>query len=247
LFRDCGFPGKLAAAKKIWEHAVAEHVVEFGKDGRPVEPDGRLDAAAFHRNHAPIWAVLQKFLAGKTGDVLEAGSGTGQHVVHFARQNPDITWWPSDLNEAHLKSIAAWRTHAGLPNIRPPIRIDLSDPQWGPAMQDGSGPPALLAVFCANVIHIAPWRVAEGLFAGAGNYLRPGGRLFLYGPFKRDGKHTALSNAVFDTSLRGQDAEWGVRDIADLQKPAERAGLALCEIAEMPANNLTLIFERSKL
>jgi SAM-dependent methyltransferase len=225
---------------------VAEYVVEFGKDGRPVEPDGRLDAAAFHRNHAPIWAVLQKFLAGKTGDVLEAGSGTGQHVVHFARQNPDIVWWPSDLHEAHLKSIAAWRTHAGLPNIRPPLRIDLSDPQWGPAMQDGSVPPTLLAVFCANVIHIAPWRVAEGLFAGAGNYLRAGGRLFLYGPFKRDGKHTALSNAVFDTSLREQDAEWGLRDIADLQKPAERAGLALCEIAEMPANNLTLIFERSK-
>ena len=78
---------------------MAEYVVEFGKDGRPVEPDGRLDAAAFHRNHAPIWAVLQKFLAGKSGDVVEAGSGTGQHVVHFAKHTPDIIWWPSDLNE----------------------------------------------------------------------------------------------------------------------------------------------------
>ena len=85
---------------------------------------------AFHRNHAPIWAVLQKFLAGKSGDVLEAGSGTGQHVVHFARHTPEIIWWPSDLNDAHLKSIAAWRAHAGLPNIRPPLRIDLADPAW---------------------------------------------------------------------------------------------------------------------
>jgi SAM-dependent methyltransferase len=224
---------------------MAEYVVEFGKDGRPVEPDGRLDAAAFHRNHEPIWAVLQKFLAGKTGDAVEAGSGTGQHVVHFAKHIPDIIWWPSDLNERHLKSIEAWRAHAALPNIRPPLRIDLTDPVWCPAMHDGSGPAELLAVFCANVIHIAPWRVAEGLFAGAGRYLRSDGRLFLYGPFKREGKHTAMSNAVFDTSLREQDAEWGVRDIADLEKLAAGAGLALIETVPMPANNLILVFGRS--
>src|SRR5580704_5830915 len=112
---------------------MAEFVVEFGKDGRRVESDGRLDAAAFHRNHAPIRAVLEKFLEGKSGDVLEAGSGTEQHV----------------------KSILAWRAHAGLKNIRPPLRVDLSDPAWCREMTDGSGPPKLLAVFCANVIHIA--------------------------------------------------------------------------------------------
>jgi SAM-dependent methyltransferase len=225
---------------------VAEYVVEFGKDGRPVEPDGRLDAPAFHRNHQAIWAVLQPFLAGKSGDVVEAGSGTGQHVVDFARRSPEITWWPSDLNEQHLKSIAAWRAHAELPNIRPPLRIDLSDPAWCSQMHDGSGPGELLAVFCANVIHIAPWRVAEGLFAGAGRYLRADGRLFLYGPFKRDGKHTAPSNAAFDISLRDRDPEWGVRDIADLEKLAAGAGLALTDIAEMPANNLILVFARPK-
>ena len=224
---------------------MAEYVVEFGKDGRPVEPDGRLDAAAFHRNHAPIWSVLQTFLAGKSGDVAEVGSGTGQHVVHFAKHAPGITWWPSDLNENHLKSIEAWRAHAALPNIRPPLRIDLSDPAWCPAMHDGSGPAELLAVFCANVIHIAPWRVAEGLFAGAGRYLRSDGRLFLYGPFKRDGKHIAMSNAVFDTSLREQDAEWGVRDIADLEKLAAGAGLKLIETVQMPANNMILVFGRA--
>ena len=224
---------------------MAEYVVEFGKDGRPVEPDGRLDAAAFHRNHAPIWAVLQKFLGGKSGDVVEAGSGTGQHVVHFATHTPGIIWWPSDLNERHIKSIEAWRAHAALPNIRPPLRIDLTDPAWCPAMHDGSGPTQLLAVFCANVIHIAPWRVAEGLFAGAGRYLRADGRLFLYGPFKRAGKHTAMSNAVFDTSLREQDAEWGVRDIADVEKLAATAGLGLIETVPMPANNMILVFSRA--
>jgi SAM-dependent methyltransferase len=225
---------------------VAEHGTEFGHDGRAVEPDGRLDAAAFHRNHAPIWAVLQQFLAGKSGDVLEAGSGTGQHVVHFARHSPEIIWWPSDFNDAHLRSIAAWRADAGLANIRSGLRIDLADPAWCAAMHDGSGPGKLLAVFCANVIHIAPWRVAEGLFAGATRYLRRDGRLFLYGPFKRDGKHTALSNAVFDTSLRDQDAEWGVRDIADLEKLADSVDLNLIEVSDMPANNLILAFGRSK-
>jgi SAM-dependent methyltransferase len=224
---------------------MAEYVVEFGKDGRPVEPDGRLDAAAFHRNHAPIWAVLQPFLAGKSGDVVEAGSGTGQHVVHFATHTPGIIWWPSDLNERHIKSIEAWRAHAVLPNIRPPQRIDLTDPDWPSTMQDGSGPAQLLAVFCANVIHIAPWRVAEGLFAGAGRYLRADGRLFLYGPFKRAGKHTAMSNAVFDTSLREQDAEWGVRDITDIEKLAAGVGLGLVETVPMPANNMILVFARS--
>ena len=224
---------------------MAEYVVEFGKNGRPVEPDGRLDAPAFHRNHQPIWAILQKFLDGRSGDVLEAGSGTGQHVIDYARRSPDITWWPSDVNEAHLKSISAWRAHARLANVRPPLRIDLSDPAWCSEMHDGSGPRQLLAVFCANVIHIAPWRIAEGLFAGAARYLRADGRLFLYGPFKRDGKHTALSNAVFDTSLRGNNPEWGVRDIADAKALAESVGLNLVEIVEMPANNLVLTFARS--
>jgi SAM-dependent methyltransferase len=237
--------GKLCRPTSL-EDAVVEYVEEFGKDGRRVEPDGRLDAAAFHRNHQAIWAVLEGFLAGKSGDVVEAGSGTGQHVVDFARRTPDITWWPSDLNEQHLKSIAAWRTYSGLPNIRPPLRIDLSDPAWCPEMHDGRGPGKLLAVFCANVIHIAPWRVAEGLVAGAGRTLRPDGRLFLYGPFKRDGKHTAISNAVFDSSLRDNNAEWGVRDTAALQELAASAGLTLLKISEMPANNLILTFGRPK-
>jgi SAM-dependent methyltransferase len=236
----------MGANPNQWLEAdMAEYVVEFGKDGRPAEPDGRLNAAAFHRNHAPIWRVLEPFLRDQSGDVVEAGSGTGQHAVDFARRSPRIVWWPSDFNEAHLKSIEAWRLHAQLANVRAPMRIDLSDPAWCAAMHDGSGPGKLLAVFCANVIHIAPWRVAEGLFAGASRYLRPDGRLFVYGPFKRDGQHTALSNAVFDASLRGADPEWGVRDVEAVEGLAAAAGLALVDVAQMPANNLVLGFARA--
>ncbi len=224
---------------------MVDYVVEFGKDGGGMESDGRLDAPAFHRNHQPIWAVLSVFLAGKSGDVLEAGSGTGQHVVHFAQESPGITWWPTDYNEQHLKSIAAWRAYSGLQNIRPPLRVDLSDPDWASAMRREGGPRELLALFCANVIHIAPWPVAEGLIKGAGELLRVGGRLFLYGPFKRRGQHTSLSNAVFDTSLREGNPEWGVRDIVDLEQLAARSGLALREVKDMPANNMILVFGRA--
>lgn len=209
-----------------------------------MELDGRLDAAAFHRNHKAIWAVLEAFLRGKSGDVLEAGSGTGQHVIHFARHSPDIQWWPSDFNDAHLTSIAAWRAYAQLTNVHAPQRIDLSDPAWCLDMRDTEGPRELLAVFCANVIHIAPWRVAEGLLAGAARALRSDGHLFLYGPFKRHGHHTAVSNAVFDTSLHNGNPEWGVRDLDDVRHAAERVGFALKKIVEMPANNLMLVFAR---
>ncbi|MGB3865173.1 MAG: DUF938 domain-containing protein [Xanthobacteraceae bacterium] len=223
---------------------MAEYVVEFGKDGGRVEADGRLDAAAFHRNHQAIWAVFAPFLRDRAGDVLEAGSGTGQHIVHFARNAPQITWWPSDANDAHLKSIAAWRAHTGLANLRAPQRLDLADPAWRADMP-GADPRGLTALFCANVIHIAPWRVTEGLLAGAGRALRPDGRLFLYGPFKRGGRHTAVSNAVFDTSLREGNPDWGVRDLDEVRAAAEHCGLVLHDTVEMPANNLTVVFSRA--
>ena len=200
---------------------MPDYVVEFGKDDGSRQTDGRLDAPAFHRNHQAIQDVLERYLTGKSGDALEVGSGTGQHVVEFARQFPEVTWWPSDLNDNHLASIEAWRRHSGLANIRSARRLDVSDPAWG-AMK-GDGPGELLAVFCANVVHIAPWQVAEGLIAGAGRALRHGGMLFLYGPFKRGGKHTADSNAAFDASLRQGNPEWGVRDIDDVEKLADRA------------------------
>jgi len=220
---------------------MPEFVVEFGKGSSSPE-EGRLDAAAFHRNHEAITSVLENVLKNRTGDVLEIGSGTGQHAVAFASRMPAVTWWPTDLNDNHLRSIEAWRKHTRLDNVREPIRLDAGASDW---QLTERGVPSLFAVmFCANVIHIAPWGVAEGLFAGARRHLGAGGQLLLYGPFRRDGIHNAPSNAVFDKSLRDQSPEWGVRDTADLKKLGEANGLHLAELVEMPSNNAVLIFER---
>lgn len=218
--------------------------VEFGRDGGSTAVDGRLDAPAFHRNVEPIWSVLGPFLEGRTGHVLEAGGGTGQHVVAYAARTPGIVWWPTDVNPAHLRSIEAWRQFSVLENVRPPMRLDLADPKWRLDCDEVRDAGGFLALFCANVLHVAPWSVSEGLIAGAGRVLLPKSRLFIYGPFMRHGEHTADSNAAFDASLRRENPEWGVRDIADLAALAESSGLRVCETAAMPANNLVLVFEK---
>ena len=223
---------------------MAKFIVEYGKTGVPAAPDGRLDGPAFHRNHDAIWSAIAAFLSGQKGDVLELGSGTGQHATAFAGRSPQLTWWPSDIYPSHLASIEAWRRHAGLANLRAPQRIDLGDPAWS-WTADGKTVGALAAILCINVLHISPWRISQNLIAGAGRYLRDGGRLFVYGPFMRDGRHTAPSNAAFDQSLRAENPAWGVRDVADLDTEAKKAGLTRVEIAEMPANNLVLAFTRA--
>jgi SAM-dependent methyltransferase len=220
---------------------MVKFVVDFAKTGASPAPDGRLDAPAFHRNHDPIWSAIVQFLAQQTGDVLELGSGTGQHAVTFARRAAHLTWWPSDIYPSHLKSIAAWREHEGLPNLRAPQRIDLGNAGWNWSAE-GSVGRLLAAILCINVLHISPWTASENLLSGAGRLLRPNGRLFIYGPFMRDGSHTAPSNAAFDASLRAENPAWGVRHIADLRALAEEAGLSLAEITPMPANNLVLAF-----
>jgi hypothetical protein len=203
--------------------------------------DGRLDAPTFQRNHEPIWSVIGPWLSEQSGDIVEIGSGTGQHAVAFAARTPRLTWWPSDVNDGHLRSIEAWRVHSGLANVRAPQRLDLTASDWQPA-----GPTALLAaILCINVVHISPWAVSQHLFAGAGRLLRTGGRLFLYGPFKRGGAHTAPSNAEFDASLKARDPAWGVRDLDDLVALGGPAALALVEAAPMPANNFTVTFARA--
>ena len=218
-----------------------EHVVEFGEGGTPpAEADGRLDAPAFHRNHAQIWSVLSRFLLGRSGDVLEIGSGTGQHVARFAGQSPTITWWPSDPLDSHLRSIDAWRRYEGRDNVRAPVRLDASASDW--KLAEHGLPSAFAAMFSVNVVHIAPWHVTEGIFAGAGRHLSPDGRLLLYGPFRRDGAHNSPGNESFDANLRRDNPEWGVRDTADLRKLAEVNGLRLAELVEMPSNNATLVF-----
>jgi hypothetical protein len=210
---------------------MIKFVVDFAKTGTPPAPDGRLDAPAFHRNHEAIWSAIAGFLGGQAGDVLEIGSGTGQHAVTFARRTPELIWWPSDIFPSHLGSIEAWRQHEGLANLRAPQRISLTDPAWTWQAGEKSGPP-LAAMLCINVLHISPWQVSQNLFTGAG-------------PFMRDGEHTAPSNAAFDATLRAENPEWGVRDIRDLSALADKAGLSLTEIAPMPANNLVLAFTRA--
>jgi SAM-dependent methyltransferase len=219
---------------------MPELVVEFGQGEEP-PADARLRGPAFARNHAPIWSAIAPVLADRRGDVLEVGSGTGQHVVAFARESPAITWWPSDIHPRHLASIAAWRADAALTNVQAPLRIDLLEAAWDAALPM---PEPLLAILCINVLHISPWGVTESLLAGAGRRLAPDGRLFVYGPFRRDGAHTAPSNVAFDASLRAQDPAWGVRDIRDIAAAAQRCGLGIAAMAPMPANNFTLVVER---
>jgi SAM-dependent methyltransferase len=218
---------------------MPKFVVDFGSIAQPPQTDGRLDGPAFHRNHEAIWSAIAPNLVGQTGDILELGSGTGQHATAFAGRAPDLAWWPSDVNPAHLASIAAWRAHAGLANLRAPQRIDLGDPDW-----TWTGAGGLTAILCINVLHIAPWSVSQNLFAGAGRLLKAGGWLFLYGPFMRDGVHAAPSNERFDQSLKAENPSWGVRDIRDLESLGRDAGLALSRTVPMPANNHVLVFTR---
>ena len=219
---------------------MSRFVPDYSKIPQRQDLGGRLDAPTFHRNHDPIWRVIGPWLTQQDGDALEIGSGTGQHIVEFARKAPRLTWWPSDILDAHLRSIEAWSGHAALRNLRPPQILDLMNADWRP---DGIDAP-LTAIICINVLHIAPWSVSENLLSGAARLLRPGGRLFLYGPFMRDGAHTAPSNASFDQSLRDRDSEWGVRDIADLSALALRRGLSAVQATPMPANNFVLTIVR---
>jgi len=222
---------------------MAQFVSEYGKTAKPA-PDGRLDAPSFHRNHEAIWSAIGGFLATQSGNLLEIGSGTGQHATALSPRAPGITWWPSDIYDSHLKSIAAWRAYSGAANLRPPQCIDLSNPDW--SWTGGAERNAVLtAMLCINVLHISPWHVSKNLFAGAGRFLRKQGRLFVYGPFRRDGAHTSPSNAAFDASLRAENPEWGVRDVSDLNGLARSAGLTEAEISSMPANNLVLAFTRA--
>ncbi|HEY1545211.1 MAG TPA: DUF938 domain-containing protein [Xanthobacteraceae bacterium] len=220
---------------------MPDFVVEFGQDRKP-PPDGRLQGPAFARNHAPIWSVAEPFLAGRRGHVLEVGSGTGQHVVDYARRAPHLTWWPSDINPRHLASIAAWRAHERLANVQPPAHIDLLAADWDAGLPVHD---PLLAILCINVLHISPWRVTENLLAGAARRLAPGGRAFVYGPFMRDGANAVPSNATFDANLRAENAEWGVRNTREIASVAEQCGLRIAAVAPMPRDNFTLVIARA--
>ena len=213
-------------------------------DAKSHSADERLDAANYHRNIEPILGALRTRLPTTPGHILEVGSGTGQHVTSFAQQFPMHTWHPTDLNQESLASIRAWTDALGLTNVAPPISLDASSVPW-PVGADGQPPMTLDGIFSANVIHISPWSVTQGILSAAGRHLRAGTSAFLYGPFMRDGVHTAPSNAAFDQSLRARNDAWGVRDLADLETFAKSHALTLVDIVDMPANNFVVEFKRA--
>ena len=196
--------------------------------------DQRTSPAA-QRNFAPICRVLEEALPS-AGLVLEIASGSGQHCVGFAQHFPALTWQPSDPDPDALRSIAAWSAGVAATNLRPAVQLDVTDWPWPVAAAD--------AIVCINMIHIAAWAACHGLMRGAGELLRPGGLLYMYGPMRVEGQFTAASNAEFDASLRARDPSWGVRDIADVAAVGRGHGLALMQVVPMPANNFSLEFRR---
>lgn len=197
-------------------------------------PDPRHHAPATTRNRDAIGAILQDELPS-AGAVLEVASGSGEHIVHFAVTFPALDWQPTDPDPTALASIAARRHDADLPNLRPPLQLD-ADGAWPIGAAD--------AILCINMVHISPWTATLGLLAGAGRILPSGGLLYLYGPYLRDGTQTAPSNLAFDASLKARDPRWGLRRIEDVIGVAAAEGLHFDRLAEMPANNLSLLFRR---
>jgi SAM-dependent methyltransferase len=199
--------------------------------------DARQYSPSTGRNRDPIWTVLQRHLP-EQGLVLEVASGSGEHAAHFARASgPQVVFQPSDADAAARASIDAWTAASGLPNIRAALALDAADEAWPIAGAD--------VVLCCNMIHIAPWETAVGLISGAARVLPPGGILFLYGPFKREGRHTGPSNEAFDRDfLRARNPAWGVRDLEAVAALADEAGFAPLVVEPMPANNLSVVFRR---
>jgi SAM-dependent methyltransferase len=196
--------------------------------------DARRHAPAALRNRDPILDVLRPVLPER-GTVLEVASGSGEHLAHFAAALPQLDWQPSDPDAAACASVAAWTGH--LANVRPPLLLDASAPEWPVERAD--------AVLCINMVHISRWAATLGLMAGAGRLLPPGGLLYLYGPYKQGGRHTAASNAAFDANLQARNPEWGLRNLETVVDAAAAEGLALVETVAMPANNLSLLFRRN--
>ena len=197
--------------------------------------DGRWFTGSVERNRDPILAELRRVLP-EAGLVLEIASGTGQHVIYFANALPHLTWQPSDADAAFRRSIEAWIAKERPANVRMPANLDVRRLPWPVTQAD--------AVLCINMIHVSPWAATQALLDGAKRILPAGGVLFLYGPYRRFGRHTAPSNAAFDEQLRASDPEWGLRDLEAVVELARAAGFRLGDIVDMPANNFSVVFRR---
>jgi hypothetical protein len=201
--------------------------------------DARSYAPATARNRDAILAVLRETLP-ESGLVLEIASGTGEHICHFAAALPNLVFQPSDPDASSRESIAAWTRFEGLPSVLPPLALDVEADDWADQVER---PDAILNV---NMIHISPWTACQGLMRGAGRLLAPDALLYLYGPYKRGGRHTAPSNEAFDHSLRQRDVRFGVRDLEDVLDSAAEHGLELERTLEMPANNLSVVLRAGR-
>ncbi|MCC2095328.1 MAG: DUF938 domain-containing protein [Hyphomicrobiales bacterium] len=197
--------------------------------------DARRFAPPAQRNRDPIADILRTILPQR-GLVLTIAEGTGEHAVHFARIFPHLTFQPTDPDPGALASIAAWTAHEGLENILPPLALDASLDEWPVEKAD--------AIMCINMIHISPWAATEGLMRGAARVLTKGGTLYLYGPYRRDGKQTSQSNEKFEGWLKSLSPDYGVRDLAEVTACAARNGFGAPEIIDMPANNFSVVFQR---
>jgi Protein of unknown function (DUF938) len=197
--------------------------------------DDRQYAPATVRNRDFILDVLRDVLP-KTGVILEIASGSGEHIVHFAKNLPSLVFQPSDPDADARLSVAAWVKATDVSNVRSPIALDASSPVWPIASADG--------IICINMIHISPWEATVGLINGAAAVLPPGSPLYLYGPYKREGFATAPSNQAFDQSLRDRNPTWGLRDLEAVVALARSVGFLAPVITEMPANNLSVVFRQ---
>ena len=216
------------------------HRQSYNASNSEKAPDGRLFAPSFERNSTPIIATLKQHLGDASGQVLEIGCGTGQHVSACALAMPHLAWQASDPYPQHRASADAWATHLAT-DLPPAIDLDAAQ-EWAPQVAELS---PVRAVISMNVIHIAPFIVTEGIIAGAAKVLAKQGLLIFYGPFRVDGKHTSQGNIDFDAALRRDNPDWGIRDISELEAIATPRGLILEHAQPMPANNRTLIFRKS--
>lgn len=202
--------------------------------------DDRLYYPATARNRDAIGAVIAEKL-NANAQVLEIGSGSGEHAIHFTNLRPDLSWHPTDPSRKARQSISAWTKYCNRPTIFAPLNVDVTKEGWTAPLTDGFD-----VIVAINMVHIAPFTASNGLFGGGANILKSGGILLLYGPFSSNGAHISQSNQQFDASLKARDPAWGVRDIEnDLIPLASKNGFRLSSQIPMPSNNQILIFDRS--
>jgi SAM-dependent methyltransferase len=203
---------------------------------RPVGLSAKQHAPRADRSKGPIVDVLRRVLPD-TGIALEVGSGTGQHILHFAREFPTLEWQPSDYDQVAVASVDSYRREARVRNLREGLLLEVRKKLWGHGLLD--------AVLAIHLVHVTSWSVCEGLFDGARRHLRPGGVLFLQGPFKQGGGFDCPGNAQLDAVLRAKNPDWGLRDLEAVAALGTARGLLVEQVIDMPDNELATVFRKA--